>query len=110
MQAYVYLAPEISQQAVQDLLGIESLASVPAHALKLPRLETTLSQAVNHVLDAARARNSAFMRLRVVAGGRHSPWEREFHCCIVEDRTSGSVSYIEYLCEIHHLISTTMKL
>jgi len=85
-------------------MGVESVAALPSppQPLLLPRLDTPFSRAAHHVLDACRARHSAFMRLRLVTA--KSAHEREFANAIVEDRTEGVMSYIEFLCDIHKRI------
>lgn len=70
--------------------------------LTLPRLETPVSRAVNHVLDVVRQQRGCFMRTRVLKRG--DPLEPAFFAALVEDRSPAGISYVEYLCHIHRQI------
>ena len=104
LQAYIYIAPRAPDDAVRQLTGfanVTELSQSPGQII-LPHLDTPLSKATNALLDSVRARHSSYMRLRVVV--QKGPCEREFANSIVEDKTEGALSYVEFLCHVHKQI------
>ena len=82
--------------------SLEALSATGAPPLSLLQLDSFASRAVNAVLDEARRQRGAYMRTRVLKRG--DPLEPAFFSALVEDRFGSTLSYVEYLCQLHRQI------
>lgn len=81
---------------------IEEASQEKSVPLPLPVLQTPFSQAVHELLHALRTKRTSFMAVEVIK--RSSYAEAAFQSALIEDRSSGGPSYVEYLCAVHREI------
>ncbi|KAF9594960.1 hypothetical protein IFM89_035530 [Coptis chinensis] len=87
-----------------DRFDICSAAS--AHQFVLQQFDNELSRKLNDVVNEIRLQRCSYLRLRLCRKG--DPSEMLFLSYMVEDKSPGSVSYVEFLVHIHRQIQTKM--
>jgi len=105
----VYFDPEVVPQLVQELLGLsgpEELARAQG-PLTLVRREGGPGKMLGELLTRLRLDRCAYMRLRLTKKG--DPLYPLFLHMLVEDRSTGGMSYVEWLCHIHRQIQDKMS-
>lgn len=105
----LWLGSNVSPKLLEDLYGVNSLEELDPRMTALPKLPTKLSQqARNLVNDFARQRNKPFLPI-IVARQNRDGTEVELANSLVEDQNNDAMSYVDYLCHVHRIITTEMS-
>nr|CAD1818545.1 unnamed protein product [Ananas comosus var. bracteatus] len=99
----IYVGNMVSPDTLQHLFGVSSLDGVP-NQLVLQQFDNDLSQKVNEVVNEIRRQRCSYLRLRLCRKG--DPSGMFFLSYMVEDKTPGGLSYVEFLVHVHRQIQT----
>jgi len=103
---FMWLGHNLSQEFVEEVFGVSSLAQINIETCVLLELDNPRSQRISSIISKVRSQRSHYMKLTIVRQrDKLEPWFNHF---LVEDKgTNGSPSYVDYLCHIHKEIRGT---
>lgn len=103
----LWIGSQASPDFLREVFGVGSVQHIDTQVYELPPLVSVPSQAVRAVVNLARAKRRAAMRLTVMR--QHDKLEAVLRHFLVEDRgVDGSSSYVDYLCHVHKEIRTLL--
>jgi len=109
-ELYLYVGgAHVPQELLQEVFGVASLEQVQSPVTLLPGpLPNEHSQALHGLVNAIRKKRNGYLRLRILRrsdrNSRADPLEPAFFNNLIEDRSSGLMSYVEFLCHVHRQI------
>ena len=105
----LWLGAQVSPKLLEDLYGVSSLDELDPRMTSLPKLPTRLSQqARNLVASFAQQRCKSTLQV-ILARQNRDGMEVELANNLVEDQNNDAMSYVDYLCHVHRVISTDMS-
>lgn len=105
----LWLGAQVSPRLLEDLYGVASLDELDPRMTALPNLPTKLSQQVRALVQSfAAQRNKPTLQV-VMARQNRDGMEVEFANNLVEDPNNDALSYVDYLCHVHRVISNDMS-
>ncbi|KDN43108.1 hypothetical protein K437DRAFT_274996 [Tilletiaria anomala UBC 951] len=105
----IWIGGEVNPKLLEDLYGVDSLDAIDPRMTTLPKLQTRLSQQVrNLVAGFARQRGKPDMPVLIARQGRDGT-EIELANNLVEDQNNDAMSYVDYLCHVHRIITAEMS-
>jgi protein transport protein SEC24 len=104
--ALIYVGGMVNPEILQKLFGSPSLEGVPSQ-LVLQQFDNDLSKKLNEVVNEIRRQRCSYLRLRLCKKGE--PSGMLFHSYMVEDKSPGSLSYVEFLVHVHRQIQIQTK-
>ncbi|KAL4401868.1 COPII coat Sec23p-Sfb3p heterodimer component [Malassezia pachydermatis] len=105
----LWLGAEVNPKFLEDLYGVTSLDEMDPRMTSLPKLPTKLSQQVRGLIQSyAEQRGKATLQV-VMARQNRDGMEVEFANNLVEDQNNDAMSYVDYLCHVHRVISSDMS-
>ncbi|SPO37007.1 related to Protein transport protein Sec24C [Pseudozyma flocculosa] len=106
--AILWLGADVNPKLVEDLYGVARIDDIDPRMTRLPRLPTKLSkQARALVKDFALQRNKPELPVLIARQNRDGT-EVELANSLVEDQNNDAMSYVDYLCHVHRIISSDM--
>ncbi|KAJ6240172.1 sec24-related protein [Anaeramoeba flamelloides] len=106
IEMYLWLGQNVSLDLIGLLLNVEINQSTDISRLKLPKLNNTFSKKVNNIIQEISQNRSKFPSLRILRHGMNG--EINFLQFLIQDKFK-SVSYMEFLSNIHKMIIEKMK-
>lgn len=104
----VWLGANVNPRLLEDLYGVNSLEEVDARMTRLPKLPTKLSKQVRAIVQSfAQQRNKPELPVLIARQNRDGT-EVELANSLVEDQNNDAMSYVDYLCHVHRIISSDM--
>ncbi|XP_073013012.1 protein transport protein SEC24 C-like [Typha latifolia] len=104
-EGLIYVGNMVSPDILQQLFGVSTLDGVP-NQLVLQQFDNDLSKKVNDAVNEIRRQRCSYLRLRLCRKG--DPSGMFFLSYMVEDKTPGGLSYVEFLVHVHRQIQTKM--
>lgn len=103
---FIYVGTSVNSDILQQLFGVPSLNEISTQFL-LQQYDNKLSKKLNDVVNEIRRQRCSYLRLQLCKKGE--PSGMQFFSYLVEDKTSGSLSYVEFLVHIHRQIQAKMS-
>ncbi|XP_008810270.2 protein transport protein Sec24-like At4g32640 [Phoenix dactylifera] len=100
-----YVGNMVNPDTLQQLFGVSSVDGVPTQ-LVLQQFDNDLSKKLIDVVNETRRQRCSYLRLRLCRKG--DPSALFFLSYMVEDKTPGGLSYVEFLVHVHRQIQTKM--
>jgi protein transport protein SEC24 len=98
---YLLVCPDVKAEILQSLFGISQL-SQDEGKMVLQARENEFSQCVCNVVNEIRLRSPVYQHVEVVVRGQSGA--EPVMQYLVEDKSKGQHSYVEFLCLIHKKI------
>eukprot|EP00268_Persea_americana_P063074 TRINITY_DN8143_c0_g1_i2.p1 TRINITY_DN8143_c0_g1~~TRINITY_DN8143_c0_g1_i2.p1 ORF type:complete len:327 (-),score=36.34 TRINITY_DN8143_c0_g1_i2:445-1425(-) len=103
---FIYVGTSVNSDILQQLFGVPSLNEISTQFL-LQQYDNKLSKKLNDVVNEIRRQRCSYLRLQLCKKGE--PSGMQFFSHLVEDKTPGSLSYVEFLVHIHRQIQAKMS-
>ncbi|CAN6362943.1 unnamed protein product [Urochloa humidicola] len=101
----IYVGNIVNPATLEQIFGVNSLAALPVQ-LVLEQFDNELSRKVNEVVNEIRRQRCSYLRLRLCRRGE--PSGNLFQSFLIEDKTPGVFSYVEFLVHVHRQIQSKM--
>ncbi|TKY50764.1 transport protein Sec24 [Spatholobus suberectus] len=101
----IYVGDSVSPDIVRKLFGVATVDEVPT-LLVLQQYDNPLSKKLNEVVNEIRRQRCSYLRLKLCRKG--DPSGMSFFSCMIEDKSAGGFSYVEYLIHVHRQIQNKM--
>ena len=105
----LWLGAQVSPRLLEDLYGVTSLDELDPRMTSLPVLPTPLSQQVRNIVQGLAEQHGKISLQVVIARQNRDGMEVEFANNLVEDQNNDAMSYVDYLCHVHRVISSDMN-
>ena len=105
----LWLGANISPRFLEDLYGVASLDELDPRMTTLPVLPTKLSNQVRSIVQGLADLHGKVSLQVVMARQNRDGMEVEFANNLVEDQNNDAMSYVDYLCHVHRVISSDMN-
>lgn len=105
----LWLGAQVSPRLLEDLYGVTSLDELDPRMTSLPVLPTPLSQQVRNIVHGLAEQHGKISLQVVIARQNRDGMEVEFANNLVEDQNNDAMSYVDYLCHVHRVISSDMN-
>ncbi|KAG6535448.1 hypothetical protein ZIOFF_000421 [Zingiber officinale] len=99
----IYIGNMANQDTLQQLFGVSSVEGLPSQ-LALQQFDNPLSKKLNDVLNEIRQQRCSYLRLWVCRKG--APSGLQFLSYMVDDKTPGELSYVEFYMHVQQQIKT----
>ncbi|KAK6943082.1 Sec23/Sec24, helical domain [Dillenia turbinata] len=99
--ALIYIGNSANPDIMRQLFGFSSVDEIPAQ-----QYDNLLSKKLNEIVNEIRRQRCSYLRLRLCKKGDSSGML--FFSYLIEDKTSGGLSYVEFLVHIHRQIQNKM--
>ncbi|KAJ9478797.1 putative Protein transport protein SEC24 (putative) [Pseudozyma hubeiensis] len=104
----LWLGANVNPRLLEDLYGVSQLEEIDARMTRLPKLPTKLSKQVRAMVQSfALQRNKPELPVLIARQNRDGT-EVELANSLVEDQNNDAMSYVDYLCHVHRIISSDM--
>nr|QBH67493.1 putative transport protein Sec24C [Ustilago esculenta]QBH67604.1 putative transport protein Sec24C [Ustilago esculenta] len=104
----VWLGANVNPRLLEDLYGVSALEEIDGRMTRLPKLPTKLSKQVRAIVHSfALQRNKPELPVLIARQNRDGT-EVELANSLVEDQNNDAMSYVDYLCHVHRIISSDM--
>ncbi|KAI0523034.1 hypothetical protein KFK09_005424 [Dendrobium nobile] len=101
-----YVGNMVNSEILQQIFGVTSVDGLPTQFV-LQQYDNTLSKILNDVVNEIRRQRCSFLRMRLCRKG--DPSGMLFLSNMVEDKSPGGLSYMEFLVHVHRQIQTKME-
>ncbi|SOV08103.1 related to Protein transport protein Sec24C [Ustilago sp. UG-2017a] len=104
----LWLGANVNPRLLEDLYAVSTLEEIDARMTRLPKLPTKLSKQVRAIIKSfAQQRNKPELPVLIARQNRDGT-EVELANSLVEDQNNDAMSYVDYLCHVHRIISSDM--
>ncbi|PWA72722.1 Sec24-like transport protein [Artemisia annua] len=101
----IYIGSTADPDITRQLFGISSIDEVPSQFV-LQQYDNPLSKKLNEVINEIRSQRCNYLRLKLCKKG--DPSGMLFFSYMVEDKSPGGLSYVEFLVHVHRQIQNKM--
>ncbi|MED6107551.1 hypothetical protein PIB30_015082 [Stylosanthes scabra] len=101
----IYVGESVSPDTVRRLFGVASIDEIPT-LFVLQQHDNPLSKRLNEVVNEIRRQRCSYLRLKLCRKGDQSGML--FYSYMVEDKSAGGYSYVEFLIHVHRQIQNKM--
>ncbi|KAL1295793.1 hypothetical protein HN51_056629 [Arachis hypogaea] len=101
----IYVGEAVSPETVRRLFGVASVDEIPT-LFVLQQHDNPLSKRLNEVVNEIRRQRCSYLRLKLCRKGDQSGML--FYSYMVEDKSAGGYSYVEFLIHVHRQIQNKM--
>ncbi|XP_051147877.1 protein transport protein Sec24-like CEF [Andrographis paniculata] len=101
----IYAGSSVDKNVLQQLFGVSAIEEIPIQFI-VQQYDNPLSKKLNAILNEIRRQRSSYLRMKLCKKGDVSG--TMFFSHMVEDKTPGGLSYVEYLIHIHKQIQSRM--
>lgn len=102
----IYIGNMVNSDILQQLFGTSSVEAIPSQFV-LQQFENDLSKKLNDAVNEIRRQRCSYLRLRLCR--KAEPSGMLFFSYMIEDKTPGGLSYVEFLVHVHRQIQTKMS-
>lgn len=102
----IYIGNMVNPDILQQLFGTSSAEGIPSQ-LVLEQFDNDLSKKLNDAVNEIRRQRCSYLRLRLCR--KAEPSGMLFFSYMIEDKTPGGLSYVEFLVHVHRQIQTKMS-
>ncbi|KAF5802504.1 putative Zinc finger, Sec23/Sec24-type, sec23/Sec24, trunk domain, sec23/Sec24, helical [Helianthus annuus] len=101
----IYIGSTADPDTMRKLFGISSVDEIPSQFV-LQQYDNPLSKKLNEVINEIRSQRCNYLRLKLCRKG--DPSGALFFSYMVEDKSPGGLSYVEFLVHVHRQIQSKM--
>ncbi|XP_054781200.1 protein transport protein SEC24 C-like isoform X1 [Prosopis cineraria] len=101
----IYIGDSVSSDILQRLFGVATVDEIPT-LFVLQQFDDPLSKKLNEVVNEIRRQRCSYLRLKLCKKG--DPSGMSFFSYMVEDKSTGGFSYVEFLIHVHRQIQHKM--
>ncbi|CAL0320612.1 unnamed protein product [Lupinus luteus] len=101
----IYIGDSVSPDIVRRLFGVATVEEIPL-LFVLQQYDNSLSKKLNEVVNEIRRQRCSYLRFKLCKKG--DPSGMLFFSYMVEDKSSGGFSYVEFLIHVHRQIQNKM--
>ncbi|KAL2324013.1 hypothetical protein Fmac_023071 [Flemingia macrophylla] len=101
----IYVGDSVSPDIVRKLFGVATIDEVPT-LFVLQQHDNRLSKKLNEVVNEIRRQRCSYLRLKLCRKG--DPSGMLFFSYMIEDKSAGGFSYVEFLIHVHRQIQNKM--
>ncbi|XP_061364715.1 protein transport protein SEC24 C-like [Gastrolobium bilobum] len=101
----IYIGDSVSPDIVRKLFGVATVDEIPA-LFVLQQYDNPLSKKLNEVVNEIRRQRCSYLRLKFCKKG--DPSGMLFFSYMIEDKSAGGFSYVEFLIHVHRQIQNKM--
>ncbi|XP_020211286.1 protein transport protein Sec24-like At4g32640 [Cajanus cajan] len=101
----IYVGDSVSPDIVRKLFGVATIDEVPT-LFVLQQHDNPLSKKLNEVVNEIRRQRCSYLRLKLCRKG--DPSGMLFFSYMIEDKSAGGFSYVEFLIHVHRQIQNKM--
>ena len=97
----------VSGELLSEIFGVDALSSAMPHLgelTELPKLDTPIARYIARLVEHLRDQRPLMQQLIVAVEGSAGGSEHHLASLLVEDKTLGGPSYVDFLCTIHKAI------
>ncbi|XP_077226651.1 protein transport protein SEC24 C-like [Tasmannia lanceolata] len=102
---FIYVGNMANSDILLQIFGVPSVDEIPTQFV-LKQYDNELSKKLNNVVNEIRRQRCSYLRLRLCKKG--DPSGMLFFSYMIEDKTPGGLSYVEFLVHVHRQIQTKM--
>jgi protein transport protein SEC24 len=96
---YLWIGKKCPSELLKNVFGRESWEDIAPDTMVVPDLETSVGKRIFEILNEINKNLSTKGKLIIAKAG--FPTETQFFVRLIEDRSVGTSSYVDYLCYIH---------
>ncbi|XP_004497168.1 protein transport protein SEC24 C-like [Cicer arietinum] len=101
----IYVGDSVNPDIVRKLFGVSTVDEIPT-LFVLQQLENPLSKKLNEVVNEIRRQRFCYLRFKLCRKG--DPSGVLFFSYMIEDKSAGGFSYVEFLIHVHRQIQNKM--
>ncbi|KAK2405457.1 Sec23/Sec24 protein transport family protein [Trifolium repens] len=101
----IYVGDSVSADIVRKLFGVSTVDEIPT-LFVLQQYDNPLSKKLNEVVNEIRRQRFCYLRFKLCRKG--DPSGMLFFSYMIEDKTAGGFSYVEFLIHVHRQIQNKM--
>ncbi|XP_058768532.1 protein transport protein SEC24 C-like [Vicia villosa] len=101
----IYAGESVNPDIVRKLFGVSTVDEIPTHFV-LQQFDNPLSKKLNEVVNEIRRQRFCYLRLKLCRKG--DPSGMLFFSYMIEDKSAGGFSYVEFLIHVHRQIQNKM--
>ncbi|KAL9317068.1 hypothetical protein ACSQ67_013585 [Phaseolus vulgaris] len=101
----IYVGDSANPDIVRKLFGVATIDEVPT-LFVLQQYDNLLSKKLNEVVNEIRRQRCSYLRLKLCRKG--DPSGMLFFSYMIEDKSAGGFSYVEFLIHVHRQIQNKM--
>jgi protein transport protein SEC24 len=101
----IYVGDSVSLDIVRKLFGVSTVDEIPT-LFVLQQYDNPLSKKLNEVVNEIRRQRFCYLRFKLCRKG--DPSGMLFFSYMIEDKTAGGFSYVEFLIHVHRQIQNKM--
>ncbi|XP_014513552.1 protein transport protein Sec24-like At4g32640 [Vigna radiata var. radiata] len=101
----IYVGDSVNHDIVRKLFGVATIDEVPT-LFVLQQYDNPLSKRLNEVINEIRRQRCSYLRLKLCRKG--DPSGMLFFSYMIEDKSAGGFSYVEFLIHVHRQIQNKM--
>ncbi|PWN40909.1 hypothetical protein IE81DRAFT_325090 [Ceraceosorus guamensis] len=105
----LWLGSQVNPRLLDDLYGVNSLEELDPRMTTLPKLPTKLSKQVRTLVQSFATQRSKPALPVFIARQNRDGMEVELANNLVEDQNNDMMSYVDYLCHVHRVISSEVS-
>ncbi|KAL2996312.1 hypothetical protein AAZX31_10G266200 [Glycine max] len=102
----IYVGDSVNPDIVQKLFGVATVDKVPT-LFVLQQYDNPLSKKLNEVINEIRRQRCCYLRFKLCRKG--DPSGMLFFSYMIEDKSAGGFSYVEFLIHVHRQIQNKMS-
>ncbi|KAL5194661.1 Protein transport protein Sec24-like [Glycine soja] len=102
----IYVGDSVNPDIVQKLFGVATVDKVPT-LFVLQQYDNPLSKKLNEVVNEIRRQRCSYFRFKLCRKG--DPSGMLFFSYMIEDKSAGGFSYVEFLIHVHRQIQNKMS-
>ncbi|CAO1628429.1 unnamed protein product [Sympodiomycopsis kandeliae] len=104
----LWIGANVNPRLLDDLYGVNSLEELDPRMTKLPSLPTKLSKQARALVTSFATQHQKPSLPVLIARQNRDASEVEAANMLVEDENNGAMSFVDYLCHVHRIISTNI--
>ncbi|XP_057422859.1 protein transport protein SEC24 C-like isoform X2 [Lotus japonicus] len=105
LDCLIYIGDSVNPDIIRRLFGVATVEEIPT-LFVLQQHDNPLSKKLNEVINEIRRQRCSYLRLKLCRKG--DPSGMLFFSYIVEDKSAGGFSYVEFLIHVHRQIQNKM--
>ena len=106
----LYIGDSVDPNILKEIFGVPQLNAVSLSGNNLPILQNSRSAKLRQIITVLRSQNSPRnLNLRLIRQSVDIAEDAEFAGLLIEDASSLSSSYVDFLCRIHSAIQHTIS-
>ena len=106
----LYIGDSVDSNVLKEIFGVTQLNAVNLTSSNLPIFQNARSAKLRQIVTVLRSQNSPrYLNLRLIRQSVDIAEDAEFSGLLVEDASSLSPSYVDFLCRVHSTIQQNIS-